>query len=137
MLFEKAAHICQLFHCQLLHQFLFAGRNLVPAFEAIPPCGGIVMCAADLAPTFNTADFRLFHEKLFIRYFCPDSPVFIIYDQRQILLTDDLHSSASRDNFVARVFHGEMSGGISRVHLFMYYFRHIRYKGRRDMVADD
>ena len=63
--------------------------------------------------------------------------MFIIYDQRQILLTDDLHSLASRDNFVARVFHGEMSSGVSGVHLFMYYFRHIRYKGRRDVVADD
>ena len=65
MLFEKAALICQLFHCQLLHQFLFAGRNLVPAFEAIPPRGGIVMCAADFALAFDAPELWLFHLSMY------------------------------------------------------------------------
>ena len=59
-LFEKATHICQPFHSQLFHHLFLAGRNFVPAFKAIPPRGGIVMCAADFALAFDAPELWLF-----------------------------------------------------------------------------
>ncbi len=64
-LFEKATHICQPFHSQLFHHLFLAGRNLVPAFEAIPPRGGIVMCAADFALAFDAPELWLFHLSMY------------------------------------------------------------------------